>query len=59
MLLDYSALVMEQKVAMNNIPTGTVSITLTAADLGNFVVHQILAAPGGPTSTVRAHAVCC
>jgi len=54
MVVNYRALVMEQRISLRNVPTGTCTITLTAADLGNFVVHELLKEP---TSTVRKFVV--
>ncbi|KAF5832127.1 hypothetical protein DUNSADRAFT_12138 [Dunaliella salina] len=44
-IVNYSALVMEQRISLGNVPAGTCTITLTAQDLGNFVVHQLLKEP--------------
>lgn len=55
LLVNYSELVFKQKVQLKNIPSGTCTITLTAEDLGNFVVHEILKEP---TSKVRTPPVC-
>lgn len=42
MAVNYSALVLEQRISLRNIPSGVCSITLSADDLGNFVVHELL-----------------
>eukprot|EP00879_Flechtneria_rotunda_P027456 GHRR01029414.1.p1 GENE.GHRR01029414.1~~GHRR01029414.1.p1 ORF type:complete len:264 (+),score=83.76 GHRR01029414.1:1015-1806(+) len=41
MQVDYGTLVWQQKVAMKNVPTGTVNIYLSGKDLGNFVTHPV------------------
>lgn len=42
LLIDYGALVMQQKVLLRNIPSGTCSLVLTAQDLGNFMTHELM-----------------
>jgi hypothetical protein len=44
MQVDYSALVWQQKVRMNNVPTGRVRIHLSGNDMGNFVSHPLFQA---------------
>ena len=52
MAVNYSALMLEQRISLRNIPSGICSITLSANDLGNFVVHELLKEA---VSTVRRH----
>lgn len=42
MVLDYGALVLQQRVALRNVPTGSVTITLLRDDMANFTVHPLM-----------------
>jgi hypothetical protein len=41
MQVDYSRLLMERKISMKNIPSGSVRIRLSGKDMGNFVSHPL------------------
>ncbi len=47
MLVDQQALLFQQRVALKNIPIGSCTLTLTPADLGNFMTHDLMKAPAG------------
>lgn len=41
MQVDLGALVWERRVAMRNVPVGSVQIHLSGKDMGNFVSHPL------------------
>jgi hypothetical protein len=41
MQVDLSTLVWERRVAMRNVPNGSVQIHLSGKDMGNFVSHPL------------------
>jgi len=45
MLIDYPKLLMQAKVQLKNIPTGTVKFVLSPTDLGNLMVHELMKLP--------------
>jgi hypothetical protein len=41
MQVDLSTLLLERRVALRNVPLGTVTIHLSGRDMGNFVSHPL------------------
>ncbi len=43
MIVDYGALLWQQRISLKNAPRGSVRIVLDAKDLGNVSVNELLA----------------
>jgi hypothetical protein len=41
-ILDYSAILFQQRIVLSNVPVGTSRVVFSAADFGNFLAHPLM-----------------